>query len=524
MVSFLPPANQAPSEHKNVIGGREFPQVTWYKDPQLRKLYAISLILIISQATNGFDGSMMNGLQSLVYWQNYFSHPDGPHLGLLNAIQSVGAVVAIPTVPYFSDGIGRKYTIIIGCILMFIGIALQSAAVNIGMFIAARFMIGFGVSYSTQASPLLIAELAHPQHRIVITSIYGTTYYLGSIIASWTTFGTLKIPSNWAWRAPSLLQAAPSVIQLSLIWLVPESPRYLISRGKEAQAKAILTRFHESSSGPEFVTAEFDEICETIELEKEFSKRGWSELWATPGNRYRSAICILLGFFSQWSGNALVSYYISKVLNSIGITNETTQLEINGGLAIWNMITAVSITFFIDKFGRRPLFLTSVGGMLVTFIAWTVCSSQFALHGNNQAATAVVAMIFIYYFFYNLSMSGLLAGYIVEILPYNIRAKGFALNAICINGALFFNNYVNPIALDNIAWKYYIVYCCILAAELVIVYILWVETKNTTLEEVAVYFDGEDARVSGGMLAMQSRKMGEEKGVINADVTTVHVD
>ncbi len=177
------------------------------------------------------------------------------------------------------------------------------------------------------------------------------------------------------------------------------------------------------------------------------------------------------------------------------------------------MVTAVSITFFVDKFGRRKLFLTSTGGMLVSFIAWTVCSSQFALHGNNAAATAVIVMIFFYYFFYNLAMSGLLAGYIVEILPYAIRAKSFALNAFCINLALFFNNYVNPVALDDIGWKYYIVYCCILAVEFITVYFLWVETKNTTLEEIAVFFDGENARVGDAVIAahLEEGYTGDEK-------------
>ena len=167
----------------------------------------------------------MNGLQSLDYWQDYFSHPSPAQLGLLNAIFSVGQVVGLPFVPLLADGIGRKWTILLGSTLIFIGVVIQTTSINIGMFIAARFVIGLGICYTQSCSPMLITELSHPQYRGILTTIYNTLWYLGSIIASWATYGTLQMESQWSWKAPSILQAFPSVIQLFLIWLVPESPR-----------------------------------------------------------------------------------------------------------------------------------------------------------------------------------------------------------------------------------------------------------------------------------------------------------
>ena len=100
------------------------------------------------------------------------------------------------------------------------------------MFIGARFMIGFGVTFAAAASPLLVTELAYPSHRGKATSMYNTLWYLGSIIAAWTTFGTFKVESTWAWRIPSALQGLPSVIQIFFIWFAPESPRWLVYRGR----------------------------------------------------------------------------------------------------------------------------------------------------------------------------------------------------------------------------------------------------------------------------------------------------
>ena len=84
--------------------------------------------------------------------------------------------------------------------------AIQTAAKDVGMFIGARFLIGFGLSFACIAAPVLITELAFPTHRAPITSLYNSTWYLGSIVAAWTTFGTFRLSSDWSWRIPSLVQ------------------------------------------------------------------------------------------------------------------------------------------------------------------------------------------------------------------------------------------------------------------------------------------------------------------------------
>jgi len=481
----------------NVIAGREFAFVQWHKLPNLRKLYGLLATVILVSATNGFDGSMMNGLQAVKKWQDYFK-PTDDELGLLNAIMSAGSICAVPISPFLADWRGRRLAILIGLVIMFVGVALQSAATNLGMFIGARFLIGFGISLAHGAAPLLVTELAHMQHRARITSLYNTTWYLGSIIAAWTTYGTFAIKSNLSWRIPSILQAAPASIMLLFLFWVPESPRWLISRDRHEEALKILGHYHaEGNVDDELVQYEFQEIKETIALELTLKKRGISELWATKGNRHRMLICICAGLFSQWSGNSLVSYYISKILDDIGITDEKTKLIINGVLMIWNMIVAGGMSFGVDRFGRRPLFLASTGGMCLMFIPWTIASKYASENGSKGAGNAVVAFIFLYYTCYNLAWSGLLVGYTVEILPFEIRAKGMAVMFMFVNLALFFNNYVNPIALGKISWKYYIVYCVWLAVELAVVYFFFVETRYTPLEEIAKYFDGDEARVGG---------------------------
>jgi len=472
-------------------------------------------------------------------WMLDMHHPNGSIKGLFSGIMSLGSFVALPVTPYIADGMGRRWGICIGSIIMILSVVLQSASVNFKMFIAARFFLGFGVAIAHGSAPLLITELCHPQHRAIFTTIYNTTWYVGSIVAAWLTYGTNRIPSEWAWRIPSIIQAAPSILQITCVWLVPESPRWYVSKGKPERALDVLAKVHaEGDANNEIVQLEFEEIKETIAIEKEAEQTGWLELFKTKGNRHRLLILISAGFFSQWSGNGLVSYYITGVLDSIGITDPDMQLKINGVLNIWNCIVATTMCFFVDKIGRRPLFLFSTAGMCGSFIIWTILSERFEATGVKANGSAVVFMIFLYYTFYNTAWSGLLVGYTVEILPYTMRAKGMCYMFACVDLALFFNTYVNPTALEKIAWKYYIVYvsqplflhckltlthfqCVWLAFELVIVYFFYIETKNTPLEEIARHFDGDAALVGGSAATEKGRIMEQEVHEKEAKTATV---
>jgi sugar porter (SP) family MFS transporter len=474
----------------------KFREVTWYKDPGLRKLYALCAVIIMSSATTGFDGSMMNGLQMVDHWQDYFNHPKGGLLGLFNAIMGIGSIVGLPFAPYISDKFGRRIAIMCGIFFMMIGIALQTAANSFSMFIAARFFIGFGCSIAQASAPLLLTELCHPQHRGVVTAIYNTTWHVGAIIATWTTFGTFEIDSDWSWRAPSLMQALPSVVQLTALWLVPESPRWLVSKDRPEAALKVLATYHANGDENDaLVQFQYTEIRGAIEMEKSLASRGWQELWATKGNRHRLFLLATAGLFSQWSGNGLVSYYFNLVLDDVGITSSDTQFKINGALSIYNWAVALGMAFTVDKFGRRPLFLASTAGMLISFTIWTICSAQYNMNGNDAAAKGVIAMIFIYSTTYNFAWSGLLVAYSVEILPFYIRAKGLMLMNLFVQIALVFNQYVNPIGLDKLEWKYYIFYCVWIAVELIVVYFFYIETKGPTLEDIAKLFDGDDAPI-----------------------------
>ncbi|KAG1736137.1 hexose transporter [Suillus paluster] len=466
----------------------------WYNNKRLITLNAWIVLLLITSSTNGYDGSMMNGLQSLPQWESAFDYPSGSKLGLLNAIQNIGSLAGYPFAPYMSDGIGRRRTVFFGATIMCVATAIQTAAQSVGMFIGARFLIGFGLTFAANAAPMLVTEISYPTYRAPLTSLYNSLWYSGSIIAAWTTYGTFKINSTWAWRIPSLLQGIPSILQFTLVLFGPESPRWLIKKGRDAEALKTLAYYHADGNEQDpLVLYEFQEIKAALEYDNAVASNvGWKSLIATPGNRKRMRIIVALAFFSQWSGNGLVSYYLNKVFDQIGITGSSTQLLINGILQIWNLAWAVFAATMVNKLGRRFLFLLSASLMTLFYMAQAICFAEYAEHGRAAAGHAVIAFIFLFYAAYDLAFTPLIVSYTVEILPFNIRAKGFNIFNFVISITLIFNQYVNPIALDALSWKYYIVYVCWLAVEFIFLWFFLVETKNRTLEETAALFDGDD--------------------------------
>jgi len=463
-------------------------------------LWFLSGIAIINSCVNGYDGSMMNGMQSLSQWQTSFNHPVGSELGLLNAIFNAGGTCSILVAPFITDKVGRKLGIAIGSTIILIGVILQACSQNVKMFTGARFLVGFGLGISSNSAPILVAELAHPAYRGKITGLYNTQWSLGAIIAAGVTYGTFNIKGAAAWRVPSALQGLFSAILLVFLPFMPESPRWLVDKGRADEARAILGRLHgDGDPNHPLVNLEMQEIEEAIQFEREHQSVSWFELVATSGNRYRMFLGICVGLFSQWSGNGLVSYYLSKILNNIGITDSKKQLQLNLGKECMSWVIANSGALITDRLNRRPQFIIATAGMMITFAGLTGFTGAYntVAQGNHGVGTGALVFIFLYGVPYGFGWTPLTVLYPTEIMPYHIRAKGLAISTLAVNLALFFNSYINPIGMKAIGWKFYLVYCAWLPVELLVIIFFFKETKGRTLEELAVVFDGEVAAVEG---------------------------
>lgn len=359
---------------------------------------------------------------------------------------------------------GRRAGILIGSLLCVVGCALQSAAQSSTMFIVGRLLIGFGISFTTCAGPSLINELAHPRMRGTIASMFNVLWYVGSIVAAWTCFGTGHMTSSsWSWRIPSIIQGIPACVVICALPFIPESPRWLYSQGRIDEARSVLSTYHSNGSVDDpLVDFEMREISACVTKDKINKQMTWAHLLESKANRKRFGICIAVALLTLWNGQGVISYYFSPILRSIGITSTNSQTGINGGLQIWNLLCALVGALLADRIGRRKLWLSSFIGMIACNVPLTVASARYAKsalgEGESSAAYAVVVFLFLYNAAFNIACNPLLYCYAVEILPYSIRARGLGLQIAVSSAALTVNQYANPIALESIGYYYYIFY------------------------------------------------------------------
>ena len=172
------------------------------------------------------------------------------------------------------------------------------------MFVLGRLFIGGVSAFFSASVPLLMTETAYPTQRADITSFYNCGWYVGSLLAAWVTYGTRNIDSSWAWRIPSLVQCCLPLAILPGYLYAPESPRFLISKGRGDEALAFLIKYHGEGDPDSLLAAfEYKEICDALELERRIkSQTSFSNMFKTKGNRHRSFITITLGLFAQWNG------------------------------------------------------------------------------------------------------------------------------------------------------------------------------------------------------------------------------
>ncbi|KAK1255584.1 hypothetical protein MKX07_007843 [Trichoderma sp. CBMAI-0711] len=471
-------------------------KVAWYRKPNLRSLYFILFPACMGiELTSGFDSQMINALQIVPSWVDYFDNPQGSLKGIIAAAYSLGAILSLPFIPIVNDKFGRRWSIVGGSVIMIVGALIQGFSQHVAMYIVARIILGFGIPTCIVSGSSLIGELGYPKERAVLTSLFNVAYFIGQIVAAGITFGTNSIASDWAWRIPSLLQMAPSVIQIVFVFMLPESPRWLVTKGRVVEANDILVKYHaEGDQDSEFVRAEMAQITATIELEAEFSKKNWMSIFETAGMRRRTLISSFLGLFTQWSGNTLISYYLGDLLAMIGQTESVFKQKINVAIACWSLVAGVTVSLLVNRFKRRTMYLVCTCSLLVVYICWTVTMERSIAgntigHPNKAAGAATIFFIFMYQPCYNIGYNALTYTYMVELWPYAERSRGISVFQLFGRLAGFFATFVNPIGLDNISWRWLIVYCCWLAFEICFVYFLFPETAGRTLEELSFLFE-----------------------------------
>ena len=434
-----------------------------------------------------------------------------------------GAAISFISGPW-TDWRGRREAIFWSALITLVGGVIQGAAQNIAMFIAGRLIVGFGMGLAQTSTPTLLAETVPVQWRGLAMGLYYACWGVGTLLASGVCYGTQTLTTTWAWRIPSLLQAVPSVWCFMILLFIPESPRWLIAKGRKEEALEILAIANANGDmNDPTVLVQFKEIEDTIIFEKEREASVWKAL-IHPSNRKRMLIIMTFPLFVMLPGTNIVTFYFGDMLSSAGISDATTQLQINVILTSFTLVVAVAAAWFADKVGRKKLCAGSLTGGLISLYILAGLTAKYGESGNKSGIYGTIAMIFIYNATYAWGMTPLTVLYPPEVLSFDIRAVGMGIYTLVTKLCGLFVAMVIPFGMEAIGWKVYIVNASVDVLFVVFVVLVWVETRGLTLEEVDRVFDGvkhsevpdlETVRIEG-LKFVESRESG--------DVMTQQVD
>lgn len=461
----------------------------------------LSLCLLVGffcQTMNGFDGSLFNGLLANNIFLNHFHGADsGIWAGIVSAMYQIGGVSALPFVGPAIDTWGRRVGMFLGSLCIVLGTIVCGLTItnaNVGQFMGGRFLLGFGVSIASAAGPIYVVETTHPAYRGVVTGYCNTFWFVGSILASGAVRGAITLTTNESWQIPVWLQMVFSGLIMTFCFLIPESPRWLYVHGKQEKAVRTLTKWHgygnSDSVWVRLQISEYEAYLNTDGSDKKFWD--YRSLFNKRSSTYRLACNCCFAIFAQWAGNGVLSYYMVPALKGAGFTSSIAQTNINLGYACFQFFFALVGAAFVDKIGRRPLMLNGMGGCCLVWVAVLAASSQvYDSNGvlNHAASNAVLGFIFIFGAVYSFCLTPLQALYPVEVLSYEMRAKGMAFSSLAVNAGGLLNQFAWPVSLANIGWKTYIVFVVWDAIQTAIFYFFLPETKNRTLEELDQIFE-----------------------------------
>ncbi|BEI87256.1 hypothetical protein CcaverHIS002_0706020 [Cutaneotrichosporon cavernicola] len=471
----------------------------WWLDKGMRKLSLGIFVGFCCSIQTGYDGALIASLLANPRFWVALGNPSATKLGLIVASQSMGTIPGLIPSAILSDLMGRRFGQMCGYLILMAGANTLAFAspLSPNYMIAGRVIIGFGSGMTTIAGAPYTAEIAHPRNRPQATALVQACFFIGSVTSAFVSLGCfMGIDNDWSWRLPLLLHNVMPITVLSLLYFVPESPRWLVSKGRVDEAHQILAKYHANGKmDDELVEWELAEIQRALQIEEVAKTTKFSTFFKTKGNRWRLGIIVLTGLSSQWVGNGIITLYVVSILNSVGITNPIDQKIYNGCLQIWNGISAISGALVCERYGRRKMWLTSCISQFISYSIITLCSALYA-NGNHAAGYVVLAGLFLYFASYAIAFTPLLLAYPIEILPFSLRSKGVSLLLICSLSATLINTFLNPIALEALEWKFYFVFLGVQVLVTALIYFYFPETQGHSLEEIAVIFDGPASKAT----------------------------
>ncbi|XP_066383966.1 polyol transporter 5-like [Miscanthus floridulus] len=488
------------------------------KRPPLNK-YALACAVLASMNSIllGYDVSVMSGAQLFMKQDLKITDTEIEVLaGIINIFSLVGSLAAGRT----SDWIGRRYTMVLAAAIFFAGALIMGLAPSYGILMLGRFVAGVGVGYALMIAPVYTAEVAPTSARGLLTSFPEVFINTGVLLGYVSNYAFHGLPVHLSWRVMFLVGAVPPLFLALGVLAMPESPRWLVMQGRIGDARRVLAKTSDSPAEAEERLADIkkaigipdgvgDNDDDDVVVVARRSKQGshgegvWRDLLIRPTPPVRRILiaCLGLQFFQQASGIDSVVLYSPRVFEKAGLRSDNNSLGATMAVGASKTLFILVATFFLDRVGRRPLLLTSAGGMVVSLV--TLASALHAIDRlpEGQAtplAGVSIAAVLTFVASFSIGMGPIAWVYSSEIFPLRLRAQGCALGTAMnriMSGAITMS-FISLYKAITLAGSFYL-YAGIAAAGWIFMFFFLPETRGRSLEDTEKLFGGGEDKEDG---------------------------
>ncbi|OAD46622.1 sugar porter family MFS transporter [Polaribacter atrinae] len=431
-----------------------------------KKIIIWSLTTALAGFLFGFDTVVISGAEKKLQliWESTDMFHGLVVIGMALWGTVFGAIFGgIPT-----NKIGRKNTLIWIGVLYTISAIGSSLANDPWTFALFRFIGGLGVGASTIAAPAYISEIAPAKDRGKLVGLYQFNIVFGILIAFFSNYLLNNIGEN-AWRWMLGIEAVPAIIYTLMILSVPKSPRWLLTKSKEDEARKALKIINPKLNSNALVEEIKQEMKDTIPNENIFLKK----------YRFPLILAFLIAFFNQLSGINALLYYAPRILEEAGLGESTAMLS-SIGVGVTNMLFTLLGIFLIDKLGRKQLMYIGSFGYIISL---SLVSAAFFF---NWEGTYMPIFLFIFIAAHAIGQGTVIWVFISEIFPNHLRGSGqsFGSSVHWVLAAVIPS--LVPVLFSTIgASVVFLFFAVMMAIQLLFVIFMMPETKGVTLEELS---------------------------------------
>ncbi|KAH7551663.1 hypothetical protein BM1_09297 [Bipolaris maydis] len=447
----------------------------------------------------GVMGGLLTVQQFLVRFPqldiaNDVSFHDAWVTGLTVGTWHLGCIVSAITTIFVGDLLGRRRTLILGLTFWVIGEIIQTSSYSFPQFIVGRAVAGFGNGFTTATAPAYQAECVKSHRKGTILMISAGAFVSAGIALSyWLVFGFAYINSSSAsWRIPIALQIVFALPAIAMLFVLPESPRWLILTGREQEALTVLAALNDDDPDSFETKDEFLQIKDAILLMAQGSSVG---MFSNKERRgfHRVVLAYFVQIFQQGTGINLVLQYLSWIfLTRMSYTGWLARLLASCSATLYFLASFV-VVVGIDRFwGRRSLMMFGATGMSTCMILITILQYLWSEKGMQEARIASTVFLFIFSVFFAIGWQGMAWLYQVEIVPLRIRGPANGLSTSANWLLNFVIVFITPIAFQRISYRTWIIFAVTNFAIIPLVYFFYPETAFRSLEEVDVIFQIAD--------------------------------